>query len=71
MSDDITFNLANMGFSASKYLPYGPLKDVIPYLMRRAIENSSVKGQTGRELSLINKEIERRKKRRAARKNNK
>lgn len=61
MSDDITFNLAEMGFSASKYLPYGPLKDVIPYLMRRAIENSSVKGQTGRELLLINKEIERRK----------
>lgn len=62
MSDDITFNLADMGFSASKYLPYGPLNDVIPYLMRRAIENSSVKGQTGRELMLINKEIERRKK---------
>lgn len=62
MSDDITFNLADMGFSASKYLPYGPLNDVVPYLMRRAIENSSVKGQTGRELSLINKEIARRKK---------
>ena len=61
MSDDITFNLADMGFSASKYLPYGPLKEVIPYLMRRAIENSSVKGQTGRELMLINNEIERRK----------
>lgn len=63
MSDDITFNLADMGFNASKYLPYGPLKEVIPYLMRRAIENSSVKGQTGRELALINKEIDRRKNR--------
>lgn len=61
MSDNITFNLANAGFNASKYLPFGPIKDVIPYLMRRAQENSSVSGQTGRELSLINKEIKRRK----------
>jgi len=60
MSDNITFNLAKAGFNASKYLPFGPIKDVIPYLMRRAQENSSVSGQTGRELSLIKKEIKRR-----------
>ena len=61
MSDNITFNLAKAGFNASKYLPFGPIKDVIPYLMRRAQENSSVSGQTGRELGLIKKEIARRK----------
>ncbi len=60
MSDNITFNLAKAGCSVSKYLPFGPIKDVIPYLMRRAQENSSVAGQTGRELSLIKKELERR-----------
>jgi proline dehydrogenase len=62
MSDNITFNLAARGFRAQKYVPFGPIEDVIPYLMRRAEENSSVKGQTGRELTLINKEISRRKK---------
>jgi proline dehydrogenase len=60
MSDHITFNLAKAGFSVSKYLPFGPIKDVVPYLMRRAEENSSVSGQTGRELSLIHQEIKRR-----------
>jgi len=60
MSDNITFNLAKAGCSVSKYLPFGPIKDVIPYLMRRAQENTSVKGQTGRELGLIKKEMERR-----------
>lgn len=60
MSDNITFNLARSGCSVSKYLPFGPIKDVIPYLMRRAQENSSVSGQTGRELGLIEKEIKRR-----------
>lgn len=60
MSDNITFNLARSGCSVSKYLPFGPIKDVIPYLMRRAQENSSVSGQTGRELSLIKKEMQRR-----------
>ncbi|HEY5462015.1 MAG TPA: proline dehydrogenase family protein [Hanamia sp.] len=60
MSDNITFNLAKAGCLASKYLPFGPIKDVIPYLMRRAQENSSVSGQTGRELLLIKKEIKRR-----------
>lgn len=61
MSDNITFNLAKEGFNVSKYLPFGPIRDVIPYLMRRAQENSSVSGQTGRELSLIKKELVRRK----------
>jgi len=60
MSDNITFNLAKVGCSVSKYLPFGPIKDVIPYLMRRAQENSSVAGQTGRELGLIEKEMKRR-----------
>jgi proline dehydrogenase len=60
MSDHITFNLAKAGCSVSKYLPFGPISDVIPYLMRRAEENSSLSGQTGRELSLIQKEIRRR-----------
>jgi len=60
MSDNITFNLAKSGCSVSKYLPFGPIKDVIPYLMRRAQENSSVSGQTGRELILIKKELQRR-----------
>lgn len=60
MSDNITFNLAKSGCSVSKYLPFGPIEDVIPYLMRRAQENSSVSGQTGRELGLINKELQRR-----------
>lgn len=60
MSDNITFNLAHAGCSVSKYLPFGPIEDVIPYLMRRAQENTSVKGQTGRELALIKKELKRR-----------
>lgn len=61
MSDNITFNLSKQGCNVSKYLPFGPIKDVIPYLMRRAQENSSVSGQTGRELSLIKRELSRRK----------
>jgi proline dehydrogenase len=60
MSDNITFNLADAGYNVSKYLPYGPVKDVIPYLMRRAQENTSVAGQTSRELGLIKKELTRR-----------
>jgi proline dehydrogenase len=62
MSDHITFNMAKAGFAVSKYLPFGPIRDVIPYLMRRAQENSSVSGQTGRELTLIQRELQRRKK---------
>jgi proline dehydrogenase len=61
MSDNITFNLAKAGCHVSKYLPFGPIKDVVPYLMRRAQENSSVAGQTSRELLLIKKELSRRK----------
>lgn len=60
MSDNITFNLAKAGCAVSKYLPFGPIRDVVPYLMRRAQENSSMSGQTGRELGLIRKERERR-----------
>jgi len=61
MSDHITFNLAKEKYSTSKYVPYGPITSVLPYLIRRAQENTSVKGQTGRELSLINIEKIRRK----------
>jgi proline dehydrogenase len=60
MSDHISFNLANAGFNVAKYVPYGPIREVIPYLIRRAQENTSVKGQTGRELALILKEKSRR-----------
>lgn len=61
MSDNITFNLADAGYNVAKYMPYGPVKEVIPYLVRRAQENSSVAGEVSRELSLIVKELERRK----------
>lgn len=60
MSDHLSFNLAKAGFNVAKYVPYGPIREVIPYLIRRAQENTSVKGQTGRELSLILKEMKRR-----------
>lgn len=60
MSDHISFNLAHAGYNIAKYLPYGPVVHVIPYLVRRAEENTSVKGQTGRELSLILREMKRR-----------
>jgi len=56
MSDHISFNLAAAGYNVVKYLPYGPVKDVLPYLIRRAQENTSVKGQTSKELELIRKE---------------
>ncbi|HUH52052.1 MAG TPA: proline dehydrogenase family protein [Flavobacterium sp.] len=61
MSDNISFNLGNKGYNVSKYLPFGPVKDVMPYLIRRAEENTSVAGQTSRELNLINTELKRRK----------
>ncbi len=61
MSEHISFNLANAGFNVAKYVPYGPVRFVLPYLMRRVEENTSVKGQTGRELSLIKRERQRRK----------
>ena len=60
MSDNLSFNLAHRGFTAAKYVPYGPLREAIPYLIRRAEENTSVGGQTSRELSLIRAELERR-----------
>ncbi|MEL0650358.1 proline dehydrogenase family protein [Algibacter sp. TI.3.09] len=61
MSDHISFNLANEGYNVAKYMPFGPVKDVMPYLIRRAEENTSVAGQTGRELALLSKEKKRRK----------
>ncbi len=61
MSEHISFNLANEKYNVVKYIPYGPIKKVLPYLIRRAEENTSIKGQTNRELSLIKVEINRRK----------
>ncbi len=61
MSDHISYNLSNMGYNVAKYLPFGPVRDVMPYLIRRAEENTSVTGQTNRELMLLRKEKERRK----------
>ncbi|MFK8046455.1 MAG: proline dehydrogenase family protein [Crocinitomicaceae bacterium] len=61
MSDHISFNMAHKGYNVAKYVPYGPIKEVMPYLIRRAEENTSVAGQMGRELSLIVKEKKRRK----------
>lgn len=61
MSDHISYNVAHTGYNVAKYVPYGPVKEVMPYLLRRADENTSVAGQTGRELSLIMKERNRRK----------
>lgn len=61
MSDHISYNLARKGYNAVKLVPFGPVRDVVPYLLRRAQENTSVKGQTGRELSLLREERKRRK----------
>lgn len=61
MSDNISFNLAKAGYRVAKYVPYGPVKSVMPYLFRRASENTSVAGQSSRELILIRKELKRRK----------
>ncbi|NND79149.1 MAG: proline dehydrogenase [Maribacter sp.] len=61
MSDHISFNLAAEGYNVAKYLPFGPVRDVMPYLIRRAEENTSVAGQTSRELALLKKERKRRK----------
>jgi proline dehydrogenase len=60
MSDNITFNLASAGYRVAKYVPYGQVKDVIPYLIRRAQENTSVTGDAGREYALVQQEIKRR-----------
>lgn len=61
MSDHISYNLSELGYNVAKYLPFGPVKDVMPYLIRRAEENTSVAGQTSRELELIRQEKARRK----------
>jgi proline dehydrogenase len=61
MSDHISYNLAIKGYNVAKYMPFGPVKDVMPYLIRRAEENTSVAGQTSRELTLLSKEKKRRK----------
>lgn len=61
MSDPISFNLAHEGYNVAKYVPYGPIREAVPYLIRRAEENTSVAGQTSRELSLLGKERQRRK----------
>ncbi|OYU94208.1 MAG: proline dehydrogenase [Bacteroidetes bacterium B1(2017)] len=60
MSDHLSYNLGNAGYNVAKYLPYGPVKAVLPYLFRRAQENTSVQGAAGRELSLVQKELSRR-----------
>lgn len=60
MSDNLSYVLAKNGYNVSKYVPYGPVEDAIPYLVRRAEENSAVSGQVSRELDLINKELKRR-----------
>ena len=59
MSDHISFNLAAQGYNVAKYIPFGPVKDVMPYLIRRAEQNTSVAGQTNRELSLLKEEKKR------------
>ena len=60
MGDNLSFNMAKAGLNVAKYMPYGPVKEVIPYLMRRARENTSVNGSMSRELSLLQTEIDRR-----------
>ena len=60
MSDNITFNLAQAGYNVAKYVPYAPLKEVVPYLIRRAQENTAVTDEMSRELKLISSEIKRR-----------
>jgi proline dehydrogenase len=60
MSDHISFNLTHHGYRSAKYLPYGPVKAVLPYLFRRAGENSSIAGQSSRELGLLSGEMARR-----------
>jgi proline dehydrogenase len=61
MSDNISFNLSKAGYNVAKYVPYGPVDAVMPYLFRRAEENTSVAGQVSREFGLVKREIVRRK----------
>jgi proline dehydrogenase len=67
MSDNISYNLAKLGYNVAKYVPYGPVESVMPYLFRRAEENTSIAGQTSREFALLQKEVLRRKKNEASR----
>jgi proline dehydrogenase len=60
MSDHLSFNLAKAGYNVAKYIPFGPVREVLPYLIRRAEENTSVAGQSSRELEMIVKELKRR-----------
>lgn len=60
MSDNLSFNLSHANYNVVKYVPYGPVKSVLPYLFRRAQENTAIAGQMGRELGLIVKEKQRR-----------
>ncbi|MBC5993558.1 proline dehydrogenase family protein [Pontibacter cellulosilyticus] len=64
MSDNLSYNLAHAGYNVAKYVPYGPVKEVMPYLLRRANENTAIAGQSSREFQLIRSEMERRKKKR-------
>ena len=66
MSDNISYNLAKLGYNVAKYVPYGPVESVMPYLFRRAEENTSIAGQTSREFALLQKEVIRRKKNEAS-----
>ena len=61
MSDNVSFNLSKAGYNVAKYVPYGPVDAVMPYLFRRAEENTSVAGQVSREFGLVKREIVRRK----------
>ena len=61
MGDNISYVLASKGYNVSKYVPYGPVADAVPYLIRRANENSSAAGQVSRELEMIGRELKRRK----------
>jgi proline dehydrogenase len=60
MSDHISFNLSHAGYNVAKYVPYGPVESVIPYLIRRANENTAIAGQSSREFTMIGKEVKRR-----------
>jgi proline dehydrogenase len=62
MSDNISYNLSNAGYNVAKYVPYGPVEAVMPYLIRRAEENKSIAGQSSREYLLIKNEVQRRQK---------
>ena len=64
MSDNLSYNLAHAGYNVAKYVPYGPVKEVMPYLLRRANENTAIAGQSSREFQLIESEMQRRKKQR-------